>query len=197
MKSCWTHTLLGSLQRRLLTSSVKSMEMPISWNSCKISPAMRGFLLLCKHFAQWTNICSRPFMAMKAEFCQHSYGKNLVNGQTFSIPFSFLKPWQHLCQELIGAHPRGRPLLIESWPICQPSLYGKFQMNGTLFSVNIFSWKSRIRLHLNERALKTLTTDTKNFFCRRHLFLYTQHSILCYNINIKRGRFISANLTML
>ena len=59
---------------------------------------MRGFLLLCRYFARWTNICSRPFMAMKAEFCQPSYGKNLVNGASRRTPFTFLKPWQHLCQ---------------------------------------------------------------------------------------------------
>ena len=141
-------------------------------NYSPTSPALRGFLLLCKYFARWTNICSRPFMAMKAEFCQHSYGKNLVNGQTFFTPSSLLKPWHLLCQESIGAHSRGRPLLIESRPICQPSLYGKFQMNGTLFSVKIFSWKSRIRSHLNERWIKKYRISQ----------IFSMHTIVLYGI---------------
>ena len=165
-------------------------------NYSPTSPALRGFLLLCKHFAQWTNICSRPFMAMKAEFCQYSYGKNLVNGQTFSIPFSFLKPWQLLCQAYRRS-PQGTAAFDRKLANLSTLLIRKISNErDPLFCQYIFLKKPHTASP-ERTGLKNFDYRHKKFFCRRHFFLYTQHSILCYNINIKRGRFISANLTML
>ena len=114
---------------------------------------------------------------MKAEFCQPSYGKNLANGASLRTIAVFLKPWQPLCQ----AYRRSRQRTVafdRKRANLSTLLYGKFQMNGTLCTVNIFSWKA---------AYDFIWMNGRKIFIFNSYFLYTSKHILWYNININRG----------
>ena len=131
-------------------------------------------------------------MTMKAEFCQPLYAKFSVNGPPAFTRISFLKLLS--VNSPIRNFASGRPLSPESRPNCQPSTYGNFQMNGTLCAVKWFSCKSYIRLTSNERWSIFSREACKKFLAATVLFLYTQHSIICYNINIKRGEKVSLTI---
>ena len=146
-----------------------------SYNST--SPAMRGFLLPYRYFTRWTNFCSRPFMVMKAEFCQPSYGKNLVNGASRRTLAVFLKPWQLLCQAY-RRPPQGTAAFDRKPANLSTLLIRKISNErDPLFCEHIFLKKPHT-ISLKRTGIKK-SPHIANF-------LYAYYSSIWYNINIKR-----------
>ena len=151
-------------------------------NYSPTSPALRGFLLPCRYFARWTNICSRPFMAMKAEFCQCSYGKNLANGASSRTPLAFLKPWQLLCQAYRRS-TQGTAAFDRKLANLSTLLIRKISNERDPLSCQYIFLKKPHTVSLEWTGIKKMPHIAN--------FLYAYYSSIWYNINIKRREIIS------